>query len=129
MWLREHFLCIMLTLRSFSLLELDQDEEFLFEKGDLNLWAEPLQWARLLHRHLCALSTVPGSPTLGLAELDRCAALASVNADSARRAMSSLPTLPQFSATVEHAKLTVLNERATLAKNVLETIRRKTASS
>ncbi|MCI4376608.1 hypothetical protein PGIGA_G00190450 [Pangasianodon gigas] len=108
---------------------LDLVKEFLFEKGDLNLWAEPLQWARLLHRHLCALSTVPGSPTLCPAELERLSAIAGANADSARRAMSSLPALPQFSATIEHAKLTLLNERATLTQNVLATIRRKTDSS
>ncbi|XP_053476778.1 thyroid adenoma-associated protein [Ictalurus furcatus] len=108
---------------------LDLDEEFLFEKGDLNLWAEPLQWARLLHRHLCVLSTVPGSPSLCPAELDRFSAIAGAYADSARRATSSLPVLPQFSATIEHAKLSLLNERAMLAQNVLSTIRRKTDSS
>ncbi|KAI5606893.1 thyroid adenoma-associated protein [Silurus asotus] len=107
----------------------DLDEEFLFEKGELNLWAEPLQWARLLHRHLCALSAAPGSPTFCPADLDRISATADANADSARRAMSSLPALPQFSATIEHAKLTLLNERATLAQNVLATIRRRTESS
>ncbi|XP_060781574.1 thyroid adenoma-associated protein isoform X2 [Neoarius graeffei] len=108
---------------------LDLDEEFLFEKGDLNLWAEPLQWARLLHRHLCALSTLPGSLSLCPEELDRLSAIADANADSARRAMSSLPALPQFSASIEHAKLTLLNERATLTQDVLATIRRKTDSS
>lgn len=108
---------------------LEQDEEFLFEKGDLNLWAEPLQWARLLHRHLCVLSTVPGSPSLCPAELDRFSAIAGAYADSALRATSSLPVLPQFSATIEHAKLSLLNERARLAQNVLSTMRRKTDSS
>ncbi|XP_053357978.1 thyroid adenoma-associated protein [Clarias gariepinus] len=107
---------------------LDLDEEFLFEKGELNLWAEPLQWARLLHRHLCALFTASDSPTLCPAELDRLSALACAYADSAQQAMNSLPVLPQFSATVEHAKLTLLNERATLAQNVLATIRGKTDS-
>lgn len=123
------FLCIMLTPRFISSLNLGQDEEFLFEKGDLNLWAEPLQWARLLHKHLCALSTLSGSSSLCPEELDRFSAIADTNADSARQAMSSLPALPQFSATIEHAKLTLLNERATLTRNVLATIRRKTDSS
>lgn len=122
----EYFLCIMLTLRFISSTNLEQDEEFLFEKGELNLWAEPLQWARLLHRHLCALSTVPGSPHLCPAELDRFTAIASANAELARKALSSLPALPQFSATIEHAKLTLLNERATLSQNALTTIRQET---
>lgn len=118
----------MLTLRSISSLNPEQDEEFLFEKGDLNLWAEPLEWARLLHRHLHTLSTLSGSPTLCPTELDRLSAIAGANADSARRAMSSLPVLPQFSATMEHARLTLLNERATLAQNVLATVGRETDS-
>ncbi|XP_072533812.1 thyroid adenoma-associated protein [Salminus brasiliensis] len=102
----------------------DLDEEFLFEKGDLNLWIEPLQWARLLHAHLCALSTAPSSPAAHLTELDRLSFIANANAQSAREALAALPALPQFSATIEHAKLTVLMERATLAQNVLTTLRR-----
>lgn len=89
------------------------------------MWAEPLQWAQLLHRHLCALSMLPGSPTLCLAELERLSALADANAAFSRQAMSSLPALPQFSATMEYAKLTLLIERATLTQNILAIIRGK----
>ncbi|XP_027005873.2 thyroid adenoma-associated protein isoform X1 [Tachysurus fulvidraco] len=106
----------------------DLDEEFLFEKREMNLWAEPLQWATLLHRHLCALLTVPSSLSLCPAELDRFSTIAGANADSARRALSSLPALPQFSATIEYAKMTLLNERATLTQNVLATIRQNISS-
>lgn len=98
-----------------------QDEDFLFEKGDLNLWVEPLQWAQLLHKHLCALSMVPCSPAVNPTELDRLAAIADVNARAAGLALDGLPPLPQFSATTEHAKLSVLKERATLAQNILAT--------
>lgn len=115
-------------LKFVSSLNLEQDEEFLFEKGELNLWAEPLQWARLLHKHLCALSTLPISLGLRPAELDRFSNIAGANADSARKALCSLPALPQFSATIEYAKLALLNERATLTQNVLETIRQKISS-
>ncbi|KAL6487447.1 hypothetical protein MHYP_G00040730 [Metynnis hypsauchen] len=97
----------------------DLDEEFLFEKGDLNLWVEPLQWARLLHTHLRALSTVPSAPAVCPAELARLSTIVDANTQSAERALGALPALPQFSATIEHAKLTVLKERATLAQNVL----------
>ncbi|XP_066534782.1 thyroid adenoma-associated protein isoform X2 [Hoplias malabaricus] len=101
----------------------DLDKEFLFEKGDLNLWVEPLQWARLLHTHLCALSTVTSLPACST-ELDRISALAEARARSAGRALTALPEQPQFSATIEHAKLTVLKERATLAQKVLATFQK-----
>lgn len=94
----------------------------------MNLWAEPLQWATLLHRHLCALLTVPSSLSLCPAELDRFSTIAGANADSARRALRSLPALPQFSATIEYAKMTLLNERATLTQNVLATITQNISS-
>ncbi|XP_030626930.1 thyroid adenoma-associated protein [Chanos chanos] len=101
----------------------DLDEEFLFEKGDLNLWAEPLQWARLLHRHLCALSPVSRDPPVSVAEIDRLSAARDANARSARRGESDLPPLPQFSATIEHAKLKLIGDRAALTQTVLDKLK------
>uniref|UniRef100_A0A671MCS0 tRNA (32-2'-O)-methyltransferase regulator THADA n=2 Tax=Sinocyclocheilus anshuiensis TaxID=1608454 RepID=A0A671MCS0_9TELE len=102
---------------------LDLDEEFLFEKGDLNLWAEPLLWARMLHRHLSALVSVTHSPDVSAAELDRLSAIAKSNALAAQRSMKALPALPQFSATIEYAKISLRKERASLALNLLDTLR------
>uniref|UniRef100_A0A672QAP7 tRNA (32-2'-O)-methyltransferase regulator THADA n=2 Tax=Sinocyclocheilus grahami TaxID=75366 RepID=A0A672QAP7_SINGR len=102
---------------------LDLDEEFLFEKGDLNLWAEPLLWARMLHRHLSALVSVTHSPEVSAAELDRLSAIAKSNALAAQRSMKALPALPQFSATIEYAKISLLKERTSLALNLLDTLR------
>uniref|UniRef100_A0A8C1ZWK6 tRNA (32-2'-O)-methyltransferase regulator THADA n=1 Tax=Cyprinus carpio TaxID=7962 RepID=A0A8C1ZWK6_CYPCA len=102
---------------------LDLDEEFLFEKGDLNLWAEPLSWARMLHRHLSALVSVTHSLDVSTAELDRLSAIAKSNALAAQRSMKGLPALPQFSATIEYAKISLLKERTSLALNLLDTLR------
>ncbi|XP_051504268.1 thyroid adenoma-associated protein homolog isoform X2 [Myxocyprinus asiaticus] len=99
------------------------DEEFLFEKGDLNLWAEPMVWARMLHGHLSALLSVPLSPGVSPAELDRLAAIANHNALAVQQAMKALPTLPQFSATIEYAKIVLLQERTSLAQNLQKTLR------
>ncbi|XP_051507896.1 thyroid adenoma-associated protein homolog [Myxocyprinus asiaticus] len=99
------------------------DEEFLFEKGDLNLWAEPMLWARMLHRHLSALSGVPPSPAISPAELERLSAVANSNALAAQYAKKAVPTLPQFSATIEYAKIALLQERTSLTQNVLDTLR------
>lgn len=102
---------------------LDLDEEFLFEKGDLNLWAEPLLWAQMLHRHLSALISVTHSPDVSITELDRLSAIAKSNALAAQRSMDALPALPQFSATIEYAKISLLKERTSLALNLLDTLR------
>ncbi|XP_051772571.1 thyroid adenoma-associated protein isoform X1 [Ctenopharyngodon idella] len=100
----------------------DLDEEFLFEKGDLNLWAEPLLWARMLHGHLSALLRVAYVPGVSATELDRLSAIANSNFLTAQRSMKALPALPQFSATIEYAKITLLNERTSLAQNLLDTL-------
>ncbi|KAM9318529.1 thyroid adenoma-associated protein [Pholidichthys leucotaenia] len=100
------------------------NEDLLFEKGDLNLWAEPVQWAKLLHRHLSSLI-----PAFKQAEdrettsLDEIHASAQAKALSTKRALDSLPALPQFSCTVQHAQLTLQHQRASLALDVLEKLR------
>ncbi|XP_030603636.1 thyroid adenoma-associated protein isoform X2 [Archocentrus centrarchus] len=103
------------------------DEDFLFEKGDLNLWAEPIQWVKLLHRHLCSLIlTFKDTQEPGAAGLDRVHqihALAQSEALGSQQALDSLPALPQFSCSMEHARLTLRQQRAALAVEVLDRLR------
>ncbi|XP_065153408.1 thyroid adenoma-associated protein isoform X1 [Paramisgurnus dabryanus] len=101
----------------------DFDEDFLFEKGDFNLWAEPMLWARMLHGHLSTLSGVPHSPGVSPADLDRLSAIANSNAVNAEQAMKTLPALPQFSATIEYGKIMLLKERSSLAQSIVHTLR------
>uniref|UniRef100_A0A8C7FIP1 tRNA (32-2'-O)-methyltransferase regulator THADA n=1 Tax=Oncorhynchus kisutch TaxID=8019 RepID=A0A8C7FIP1_ONCKI len=110
----------------FTLISSAQDEEdFLFEKGDLNLWAEPVQWARLLHRHLGVLFKAPGLTALNQnqAELLRLSAQAEALSLATQQALEGLPALPQFSCTIEHARLALQQERATLVLAILGTLR------
>uniref|UniRef100_A0A8C8G3G0 tRNA (32-2'-O)-methyltransferase regulator THADA n=1 Tax=Oncorhynchus tshawytscha TaxID=74940 RepID=A0A8C8G3G0_ONCTS len=109
-----------------SLISSAQDEEdFLFEKGDLNLWAEPVQWARLLHRHLGVLFKAPGLTALNQnqAELLRLSSQAEALSLATQQALEGLPALPQFSCTIEHARLALQQERATLVLAILGTLR------
>ncbi|XP_070772051.1 thyroid adenoma-associated protein [Enoplosus armatus] len=104
------------------------EEDFLFEKGDLNLWAEPVQWVKLLHRHLGSL-ILTFKQTQGIAGPDQLHQIhtlstqAQTKALSSRQALDSLPALPQFSCTLEHARLVLRHQRATLALDVLERLR------
>ncbi|KAL0964357.1 hypothetical protein UPYG_G00322770 [Umbra pygmaea] len=101
------------------------EEDFLFEKGDLNLWAEPVQWVRLLHKHLGVLFQDPGLKALkqNQAELLRLSAQAEALHLATQQGLKGLPALPQFSCTIEHAKLTLQQERATLAMDILDNLR------
>ncbi|XP_004554638.3 thyroid adenoma-associated protein [Maylandia zebra] len=105
------------------------DDDFLFEKGDLNLWAEPIQWVKLLHRHLGSLiltfkdTQEPGSA--GLDQVNQIHTLAQSKALSSQQALDSLPALPQFCCTIEHARLTLRQQRAALALELLDRLRQR----
>ncbi|XP_037638453.1 thyroid adenoma-associated protein [Sebastes umbrosus] len=103
------------------------EEDFLFEKGDLNLWAEPVQWVKLLHRHVGSLiPTFKQTQTSGVAgpdQVHQMSTQARAEALSSQQALDSLPTLPQFSFTMEHARLVLRHQRATLALDLLERLR------
>ncbi|KAM7385101.1 hypothetical protein PAMP_001198 [Pampus punctatissimus] len=103
------------------------EEDFLFEKGDLNLWAEPGQWVKLLHEHLSSLILAyKQTQNPGTAEPDRVHTLstqARAKALSSQQSLDSLPALPQFSCTMEHARLLLRQQRATLALDVLQRLK------
>ncbi|XP_034537474.1 thyroid adenoma-associated protein [Notolabrus celidotus] len=106
------------------------EEEFLFEKGDLNLWAEPVQWVKLLHRHLDSLILVlkqAQAPNITdpdqLYQIQTLATQAKVQALSSKQALDSLPALPQFSCTMEHARVLLQHQRATLVLDLLERLK------
>ncbi|KAF0027159.1 hypothetical protein F2P81_019900 [Scophthalmus maximus] len=105
------------------------EDEFLFEKGDLNLWAEPVQWVKLLHNNLSSLILTfkqtqrPGATGLDQTQLHSLLTQAQAKALSSQQALDSLPPLPQFSCSVEHTRLTLRHLRATLTLGVLERLR------
>lgn len=104
------------------------EEDFLFEKGDLNLWAEPVQWVKLLHRHLGSLIPTfkQGAGITGLDlvhKIHKLSTQARAKALSSQQALDSLSALPQFSCAMEHARLALQHQRATLALDVLERLR------
>ncbi|KAM9726802.1 thyroid adenoma-associated protein isoform 2-T3 [Menidia menidia] len=94
------------------------EEDFLFEKGDRNLWAEPLQWVKLLHRHLRRLA--PKSQLTDAAAFRLAGARARAQALQAQQALDRLPALPQFCCPLEHARLLLRHRRAAAALEVLQ---------
>ncbi|XP_059214737.1 thyroid adenoma-associated protein [Centropristis striata] len=101
------------------------EEDFLFEKGDLNLWAEPVQWVKLLHGHISSLiPTFKKSAGVSVPDqihqIHTLSTQAQAKALSSQQALGSLPPMPQFSFTMEHARLLLRLQRATLALDVLQ---------
>uniref|UniRef100_A0A8C7YBV7 tRNA (32-2'-O)-methyltransferase regulator THADA n=1 Tax=Oryzias sinensis TaxID=183150 RepID=A0A8C7YBV7_9TELE len=104
-----------LVLMQWLLGEEDEDEgpdeasslDFLFEKGDRNLWAEPLLWVKLLHRHLRPLVLQLDRERPDPEQLVLMEARARAEALRSQQALESLPALPQFCCAAEHARLTL----------------------
>ncbi|XP_059374017.1 thyroid adenoma-associated protein homolog [Carassius carassius] len=117
--------CAALSLTSQLVLHLaqssPQDEDFLFEKGDLNLWAECLLWALMLHGHLSALVRVTHSPGVISAELDRLSVIAKSNNLAAQSSMKPSLHCPSFQPPSSMHRY--LKERTSLAQNLLDTLR------
>ena len=87
------------------------------------MWAEPVQWVRLLHRHLITLSATlgPESPGPGRDRIHTLRTQAQALSLESEQALGALPgPLPQFSSAAEHARLVLRQERAALALDVLE---------
>ncbi|XP_072293704.1 thyroid adenoma-associated protein [Eucyclogobius newberryi] len=101
------------------------DDDFLFEKGELNLWAEPVQWVRLLHKHLRAVvqNRDPGSPGPDPSCVRALSEQAQTQSEAALKCLMSLPSLPQFICPMEHARLALKHDRAQLALDVLHALR------
>lgn len=99
----------------------DQDEEdFLFEKGELNLWAEPLQWVQLLHRHLRSLLARLGqNQVVDPDQLGQIQTQARAKLLASQQALDRLPELPQFCCAADHTRLTLRRRRAELVLDLL----------
>ena len=94
----------------------------------MNLWAEPVQWVKLLHRHLVSL-TVDHAKSQEFeapdqTQLHRLSAQAEAQVLGSQRALQGLSALPQFSCTMEYARLTLRHQRANLALDVLDRLKK-----
>ncbi|XP_043991776.1 thyroid adenoma-associated protein isoform X2 [Gambusia affinis] len=96
------------------------EEDFLFEKGELNLWAEPLQWVQLLHRHLRSLLARLGqNQVVDPDQLGQIQTQARAKLLASQQALDRLPELPQFCCAADHTRLTLRRRRAELVLDLL----------
>uniref|UniRef100_A0A674I6T3 tRNA (32-2'-O)-methyltransferase regulator THADA n=1 Tax=Terrapene triunguis TaxID=2587831 RepID=A0A674I6T3_9SAUR len=95
------------------------EDDNLFNKGEVNFWAETLTNVRQLSKHLFLLipATRLNSPDQG--EFLRLARRASDQAKLVTQLLKELPPTPEFSKTVEFTRLAIQNERISTCLKIL----------
>uniref|UniRef100_A0A8C3STS2 tRNA (32-2'-O)-methyltransferase regulator THADA n=1 Tax=Chelydra serpentina TaxID=8475 RepID=A0A8C3STS2_CHESE len=95
------------------------EDDNLFNKGEVNFWAETLTNVRQLSKHLFLLipATRLNSPDQG--EFLRLARRASDQAKIVTQLLKELPPTPEFSKTVEFTRLAIQNERISTCLKIL----------
>ncbi|CAM2111111.1 unnamed protein product [Caretta caretta] len=95
------------------------EDDNLFNKGEVNFWAETLTNVRQLSKHLFLLipATHLNSPDQG--EFLRLARRASDQAKLVTQLLKELPPTPEFSKTVEFTRLAIQNERISTCLKIL----------
>uniref|UniRef100_A0A8C3LUW1 tRNA (32-2'-O)-methyltransferase regulator THADA n=1 Tax=Chrysolophus pictus TaxID=9089 RepID=A0A8C3LUW1_CHRPC len=101
----------------------DTQDECLFDKGEVNFWAEKLTSARLLGKHLLLLAQVTHLALPDGAELDRLSRRAQDQAQLIARLLTALPPSPEFLKTAEFTKLAIQKEQISLCLKILNLLR------
>lgn len=96
-----------------------EEDECLFDKGEVNFWAEKLTSARLLGKHLLLLAQATHLALPDGGELDRLCRRAQDQAQLTARLLTALPPSPEFLKTAEFTKLAIQNEQISLCLKIL----------
>ncbi|NXL91460.1 THADA protein, partial [Alectura lathami] len=101
---------------------LDEDD-YLFDRGEVNFWAEKLTSARLLSKHLLLLAHTAHLPLPGAGDLDPLSSKALGQAQLVARLLRALPPAPEFLKTAEFTKLAIQNERICVCLKILNLLK------
>ncbi|XP_039213683.1 thyroid adenoma-associated protein isoform X2 [Crotalus tigris] len=93
--------------------------DYLFDKGKTNFWAEKLTEVRQLSKHLLLLIPVIHVSSCEQRKLCQLARLASDQAQLVTQLLKEMPPTPEFSQSVEFTKLAIQNERISLCLKIL----------
>ncbi|NWW51368.1 THADA protein, partial [Pedionomus torquatus] len=100
-----------------------EEDDYLFDKGEVNFWAEKLTYVRQLSKHLLLLIpmthlTLPDHE--GLNQLSR---IALDRAQLVGHLLRALPPIPEFSKTAEFTRLAIQNERISVCLKILNLLK------
>ncbi|NWJ00376.1 THADA protein, partial [Crypturellus undulatus] len=97
---------------------LDEDD-YLFDKEEVNFWAEQLTNVRLLSKHLFRLVSVTPAPEADAGALGQLSGAVQEQARLLAHQLGALPPTPEFSKTDEFTRLAIKNERISTCLKIL----------
>uniref|UniRef100_A0A670JYE2 tRNA (32-2'-O)-methyltransferase regulator THADA n=1 Tax=Podarcis muralis TaxID=64176 RepID=A0A670JYE2_PODMU len=95
------------------------ENDYLFDKGEANFWAEKLTKVRQLRKHLFLLIPVTHVNPCDQGKLHQLATLASDQAKHVTQLLGEMPSAPEFSRSSELTQLTIRKERISTCLKIL----------
>ncbi|XP_074945130.1 tRNA (32-2'-O)-methyltransferase regulator THADA isoform X1 [Phalacrocorax aristotelis] len=96
-----------------------EEDDYLFDKGEVNFWAEKLTHVRQLSKHLLQLISMTHLTLPDHGELNQLSRIALDQAQLVGHLLRALPQIPEFSKTAEFTRLTIQNERISVCLKIL----------
>ncbi|KAM9609197.1 tRNA (32-2'-O)-methyltransferase regulator THADA isoform 4-T6 [Morphnus guianensis] len=112
-----------LMLGSLHFCSLMEEDDYLFDKGEVNFWAEKLTHVRQLSKHLLQLISMTHLTLPDHGELDQLSRTALDQAQLVGHLLRVLPPTPEFSKTAEFTRLAIQNERISVCLKILNLLK------
>ncbi|KFW06066.1 Thyroid adenoma-associated protein, partial [Fulmarus glacialis] len=100
-----------------------EEDDYLFDKGEVNFWAEKLTHVRQLSKHLLQLISMTHLTLPDHGELNRLSRIALDQAQLVGHFLRALPLTPEFSKTAEFTRLAIQNERLSVCLKILNLLK------
>uniref|UniRef100_A0A663LQG2 tRNA (32-2'-O)-methyltransferase regulator THADA n=1 Tax=Athene cunicularia TaxID=194338 RepID=A0A663LQG2_ATHCN len=103
--------------------ETSEEDDYLFDKGEVNFWAEKLTHVRQLSKHLLQLISMTHLTLPDHRDLNRLSRIALDQAQLVGHLLRALPPTPEFSKTAEFTRLAIQNERISICLKILNLLK------
>ncbi|NXM39705.1 THADA protein, partial [Gymnorhina tibicen] len=100
-----------------------EEDDSLFDKGEVNFWAEKLTHVRQLSKHLLHLISVTHLTLPDHGELNQLSRIALDQAQLTEHLLGALPLAPEFSRTPEFTRLAIQKERISVCLKILNLLK------
>ncbi|NXL50573.1 THADA protein, partial [Podilymbus podiceps] len=100
-----------------------EEDDYLFDKGEVNFWAEKLTHVRQLSKHLLLLISMTHLTLPDHRELNRLSRTALDQAQLVGRLLRALPPTAEFSKTAEFTRLAIQNEIISVCLKILNLLK------
>uniref|UniRef100_A0A8C3KVV4 tRNA (32-2'-O)-methyltransferase regulator THADA n=1 Tax=Calidris pygmaea TaxID=425635 RepID=A0A8C3KVV4_9CHAR len=111
------------NLKADSETSTPEEDDYLFDKGEVNFWAEKLTHVRQLSKHLLLLISMTHLTLPDHGELNGLSRTALDQAELVGHLLRALPPIPEFSKTGEFTRLAIQNERISVCLKILNLLK------